>query len=250
MGIYSPSHPIIVYLRNAKGFRKYPTQNWLSSISALAYCWELGRKHHIFHTKCLHEALIKKRVIRVGPNWLSFGSSRAVKDIYGYNSPCTKAGIYGILQGSGKHLVNIVDRSEHSQRRRTVATAYAPKNIHSWESAVADWVANLVAQMDSLCTTPPTPTDGGPRVEDLNFEGMQWSNLFSFEAVGKIGLSKDLHFIESGNDLYALKDSDAKVRKVSCYECFHGGTRATSMLIWDNKNFSLLKRVSKVLSTK
>jgi hypothetical protein len=239
--------PLVTYFRDEKGFRKYPTQNWLSGISSLAYGWEVGRTHKTFHTRRLHEALMKDHVIRVGPNWLSFGSSRAVKDIYGYESKCLKAAIYGALQGGGKHLVNIVDRFEHSHRRRMVATAYAPKNTAAWEPDVAKSLHTLVKKMDGMCTAPLSFNESVPE-DDLKFEGMHWSNLFTFEVVVKLGLSKDLRFIEAGNDFVKIKDPDGKDRRVSSYESLHGGSRAASTLIWDTENFVLLKKVSNALS--
>lgn len=245
--LYVALRPLIAYLQDEKGFRKYPTQNWLSGITSLAYGWEVGRKHDLFHTRRLHNALTKNPVIRVGPNWLSFASARAVKDIYGYNSPCTKGAIYASLQGGGKHLVNIVDRAEHSHRRRMVAVAYGPKNIDAWEPDVANSVARILKQMDSMCTTPLSPEQILPTSEDLKFDAVHWSFLFSFETVVKVGLSKDLHFTEAGNDTISVND---KVKDVSFSESLHGGSRATSTLVWDTEWFPFLKKVTNALSTK
>ena len=235
------------YLHDEKGFRKYPTQNWFSGITSLAYGWEVGRKHDLFHTKRLHNSLTKNSVIRVGPKWLSFASARAVKDIYGYNSPCTKGAIYASLQGGGKHLVNIVDRAEHSHRRRMVAVAYGPKNIDAWEPDIANSVARILKQMDTMCKTPLSPEQTLPMDEDLKFDVVRWSFLFSFETVVRVGLSKDLHFTEAGNDTISVND---KFKDVSFSESLHGGPRATSTLVWDTEWFPFLKKAMKALSSK
>ena len=50
---------LFTYLRDEKGFRKYPNQNWASGLTPLAYGWECGRKHKDFHSKRLYEALQK-----------------------------------------------------------------------------------------------------------------------------------------------------------------------------------------------
>ena len=240
--------PVFRYFRDEKGLRKYPTQNFLSGISSLAYGWEVGRKHKVFHTRRLHDDLMQKGVVRLGPNWLSFGSSRAVNDIYGYTSPCKKAAIYDSLQGGGQHLVNISEKSIHQGRRRMVAAAYAPKNTEMWEGPVVDSVVALLDQMDGMCTAPLPSGDGTPKKEDLKFEGMHWSNLFTFEAVIKVGLSKDMHFLDAGNDLVAINGPDGKEIKVSCVQSLHGGSRATSTLIWDTDLFPTLKKASILLS--
>lgn len=248
--LYVALHPVIVFFRDAKGFRKYPLQNWLSGITALAYGWEVGRKHDVFHTRRLHDALKTNPIIRIGPNWLSFGSSRAVKDIYGFNSSCNKGDIYAALQGGGKNMLNMVDRSEHSYRRRMVAIAYAPKNIDVWEPQIADSVARLLKQMDQLCTAPLSPKENIPRPEDLTFDGVHWSYLFAVEGVVRIGLSKDLRFTEAGNDLFPVSNANGEVRQVSVRESFRGGVRATSTLVWDTRWFSFLQKATRALSSK
>ena len=248
--LYFALRPLITFFRDEKGFRKYPTQNWLSGITALAYGWEVGRKHDHFHTRRLHDALMKNPVIRVGPNWLSFGSSRAVRDIYGYNSSCKKGAIYSALQGGGKNLVNMVEKSEHSHRRRMVAVAYAPKNIEVWEPHIADSVSRVLTQMDAMCTAPLSPKQRSPKKEDLKFDGVHWTYLFAVEAVVKIGLSKDLHFTDTGSDLVSIKDANGKVRSASARQSLHGGLRATATLVWDTKWFPFLKKATRALSSK
>lgn len=248
--LYITLRPLITFFRNEKGFRKYPSQNWLSGVTALAYGWEVGRKHDVFHTRRLHDALMKNPVIRVGPNWLSFGNSRAAKDIYGYNSLCKKGTIYAALQGGGKNLVNMVDRSQHSHRRRMVAVAYAPKNVEVWEPHIADSAARVFKNMDKMCTAPLSPKESIPKTEDLKYDGVYWSYLFAVEAVVKIGLSKDLHFTEAGNDLFPIGCANGKFRNISFRGSFRGGVRATSTLVWDTNWFPFLKKATRALSAK
>ena len=242
--------PLLTFFRDEKGFRKYPCQNWLSGITAKAYGWEVGRKHDVFHTKRLHDAHVKDAIIRVGPNWLSFGSSRAVKDIYGYNSLCNKGAIYAALQGGGKNVLTMVNRSEHSDRRRIIAVAYAPRKIEVWESKVVESVARVLKQMDKMCTGPMTPKHSIPKKEDFKFDGVQWSYLFAVEATVKLGLSKDLHFTEAGNDLFPVTDATRRVRSISFRQSFRGGVRATSTVVWDTEWFPFLKKATRALSAK
>ena len=244
--LYAILEPLVTFLRDKKGFRKFPMQNWLSGITASAYGWEVGREHKVFHTRRLHDALMKNPVIRVGPNWLSFGNSGAVKDI----SPCNKGAIYASLQGGGKNMLDMVDRSEYSDRRRIAAVAYAPKKIESWEPDVARSVARLLKRMDEMCTPPLSPEESIPKNEDLMFDGVHWSYLFAVEAVVKIGLSKGLLFIKAGNDLFAINDTEGKVRQVSVRRSFRGGVRATSTVVWDTRWYPCLIKVTRALSTK
>ncbi|KAK0630319.1 cytochrome P450 CYP5280A1P [Bombardia bombarda] len=244
------ARPFIRYFQDPKGFRKYPNQNLLSGVTGMAYNWEFARNHAPgqFHTRRLHEALKKQPVIRVGPNHLSFGRSRAVKDIYGYASPCNKGNIYGELNVGGKHLVNITSRALHSSRRRMVATAYAPKNIEMWEPGILDITATLVRKMDALCTTPLAP-GAVPRKEDLTFDGNYWGMLYAFDCAIRVGMTTNVNFVAQGADLIEIEidGTNGKKETVSLLDCLRSGTRANSTLVWDLENFQMLKKLTRKL---
>ncbi|KAI0508533.1 hypothetical protein F5B22DRAFT_390892 [Xylaria bambusicola] len=212
----------VVYLRDDKGFRKYPTQNWASGLTPLAYGWECSRTQKDIHSKRLHEALKTNPVLRIAPNWLAFGRSQAVKDIYGYTSRCRKAATYDLLSQTGANLNNISDKAFHSARRRMVASAYAPKHADVWEPKVADSITALMAQIDIRCT--------GPRGQDL-FDAVHWIFLFSVESVIKVMLSKDVLFLRSGTDYIYFKDADGKDQAVRSIHNVHASQRAAAAVI-------------------
>lgn len=211
-----------VYFRDEKGFRKYPTQNWASGLTPLAYGWGCGRSHRVNHSKRLHAALQKHSVIHIAPNWLAFGCSQAVKDTYGYTSKCVKAATYDLLSEGGANLNNISDKSFHSSRRRMVASSYAPKNIQKWEPKVAASVADLMAQMDARCTGRRGPE---------SFDAVHWIFLFSVETVIKIMLSKDLFFLRNGTDHVYLEDAEGRPQAVRSVYNSHASQRAAATVI-------------------
>lgn len=204
--------PIIEYFWDRPGLRKYPTQNLLSGLTTLAYDWEIGRRHAINRTRRLYLLHQKKGpVIRVAPNWLSFSTPRAVKDIYGVKSPLLKNEVYFALQENGQHLANMTNKSYHSERRHLVASSYAPKNIEMWEPKIASLAKILVSKVDELCTAP-LPKGQIPAQRDLLFDGNNWGLIFAFEGVSKIGLSADLGFVQQGSDNYVVvKDGKKRV---------------------------------------
>ena len=240
--------PLLHYFRDEFGLRKYPGENLLSGISGLGHNWEVGRKHRLFHTKRLHDKLMKEPVIRVAPKWLSFGRSRAVQDIYGYNSPCRKAPIYDVLQGGGAHMNNITDKSAHSDRRRMVAATYAPRNTDKWIGHVEESALALVNQMERMCTAPLPPGQSAPKDDELTFDGTHWSYMFTIEALLKVGISKNMHFVDAGNDLVSIKDCKGRYIEASVVQGLHGGGRATSSLIWDTELFPTLKKIATFVS--
>jgi hypothetical protein len=231
---------VFTYLRDAKGLRQYPLQNWASGLTPLAYGWECGRKHPVFHTRRLHDRLQEEPVIRIAPNWLAFGRWQAAQDIYGYKSKCLKAAPYDIMASGGRHLNNITDKPTHSARRRMVAHMYSPKNFDRWEPKVASSVAMLVAQVDKRCTSPPAPADEGlessraakviPK-EDLRFDACHWLWLWSVEATIKLMLSKDVFYLQNGSDHVYFKDADGNDQAVPTIQSIHATQRAASTVV-------------------
>ncbi len=242
--------PIFLYFYDAKGFRKYPCQNVLSGISPLAYGWEVGRAHRLFHTQRLHKQLAKNPVVRIGPNWLSFGRAGAVRDIYGFNSPCRKSRIYSVLKSDGaESLLFSSVKAVHSRRRKMVAASYAPGNIELWATRVAESIIVLVSKLDAVCTAPP-PTSSRDIIpkEELTFDASLWSMLYAFECAIKIGVSKDMGFLAQGSDMVDVVRLDGGAAKAPIIECVRSSSRTTATLVWDTANFSWLKRITSIVS--
>jgi len=68
--------PVVQYIRDPKGLRKYPNLNFLSGISNLSFCYEA---HKGFRSHALLEAHQKSPVVRIGPNSLSYSDLSAIK---------------------------------------------------------------------------------------------------------------------------------------------------------------------------
>jgi hypothetical protein len=68
--------PVWLYLRDPKGFRKYPAMNALAGITDLGFMYEATKG---FRTKHLTELHKKYPVVRIGPNSLSFSGVQAIK---------------------------------------------------------------------------------------------------------------------------------------------------------------------------
>ncbi|KAK9414077.1 putative Cytochrome P450 monooxygenase [Seiridium unicorne] len=236
--------PVVVYFYDAKGFRKYPRQNLLSGFTGMGYNWEIGRKHKVVRTRRLHELHQKKGdVIRLAPNWLSFSSAAAVKDIYGHNSALSKNEVYVALQENGRHLGNIISKSYHSERRHLVASYYAPKNIESWEPKIIDLVTSLVKNVDRMCTAPLKPGEL-PEKKDLLYDGNRWGLMFAMESASRIGLSANLGFIERGSDAFEMIKPDGTTEMISPIDSLRGYYGAAATLIWDGRLFQTLKLLS------
>ncbi|RAL09776.1 benzoate 4-monooxygenase cytochrome P450 [Aspergillus homomorphus CBS 101889] len=146
--------PLINYFRDPKGLRKYPKPSFWSGISNLPLVIE-SRKGTRY--KRLFEAHKKHPTLRTGPNTLSYADHKAIKDIYGHSTTCTKDLFYSITSGSHFHLADVIDRSEHPRKRKVLSSAYALKNLESRE------------------------------YKDLTVDYRMWTNLFTIAAIANIG---------------------------------------------------------------
>lgn len=177
----------------------------LSGISSLPFMVLAHGGARSTYLSKLHQ---KHPVIRTGPNSLSYGDLRAIKDIYGHNTPCTKDGSYVISSGSHYHLADVIDKHDHARKRKLLSSAYAIKNLEGWEHKVADKTYKLVKHLDECCTAP-LATGEVPKLEDVNVDYRKWTNFFTLDAIADIGLSDSLGFLDRGHDKVRDKDSTA-----------------------------------------
>src|ERR1700709_1598088 len=185
--IYFVILPLFQYFRDKKGLRKFPNLSTFSGLSDLPFIFEA---HKGFRSSTLLKAHSKHPVVRIGPNSLSYSDPRAIKDIYGHNTPCSKDLFYSTLSGSHYHLADVVDKSEHARKRKVLASAYAIKNLEGWEYKISDLTRRIMMAFDDRCTAPPKPGTL-PSTEDLTVDYRHWTNLFTISAIATIGLSED-----------------------------------------------------------
>ncbi|CAG8947110.1 unnamed protein product [Penicillium salamii] len=217
-------YPLAVYVVDSKGLRSYPNMSLLSGVTDWPFMIEATRGFRSLHLAKLHKT---KPVIRIGPNSLSYGDARAIKDIYGHSSKCIKDDFYSLVSGSHFHLADVIDKAEHQRKRKVLSSAYAIKNLEGWEYKVADKIVRLVQQLDKRSApSDATPTDAN--VVDWR----AWSNFFTMDAITDIGLSAPLGFLDQGNDITVSESISGVTSNVSYRDCLHGQLRAISVLVW------------------
>lgn len=243
--IYFVIIPVVNYFRDPKGLRKYPNLHPLAGITDLVYIWTA---HQGFRSKALLEAHKKSPVIRIGPNSLSYGDVRAIKDIYGHNTKCTKDLMYSELAGTHFHLADVLDKPEHARKRKVLSSAYAIKNLENWEHKVADMTSRMIKAFDERCTPALPATQTRPNTEDLTVDYRMWSNLFTVQAIANIGLSEDLKFIDQGSDLVVAENMKGELRKVNFRAGLHATATAQSNLVWSYDWFKTFIKISKLVS--
>lgn len=236
--------PVFHYFRDVKGLRRYPNLSSISGITDLHFVYEA---HKGFRSKRLLEAHKSSPVVRIGPNSLSYSDPRAIRDIYGHCTPCTKDLMYSELAGTHYHLADVIDKPEHSRKRKVLSAAYALKNLEAWEHKVADMTARMIKAFELRCTEP-LPNGQRPEKEDLKIDYRMWGNLFTVAAIANIGLSEDLGFFEQSSDKITSQQMDGTVKEVNFRECLHATAWAQSNLVWAYGWYKSLVKISKMIS--
>ncbi|KAF2233794.1 cytochrome P450 monooxygenase [Viridothelium virens] len=244
LGLYFFVIPFVYYLIDRKSLRKYPQLSIWSGISDVPFMLEAQKG---FRSQKLAELHKEHPVIRIGPNSLSYGTHRAIKDIYGHNTRCTKDIMYDVLSGSHFHLADVVDKVDHQRKRKILSSAYAVKNLEDWEYKVADMTNRMVKAFDTRCTEP---LESGRPVEkeDLTIDFWMWANYFAVAAIANIGLSEDLGFLEQGSDLVTSEAPGGAIKKAHFKECLSATAWAQSNLVWSYDWYKSLVKISKLSS--
>tara|TARA_R110002003_G_scaffold110_3_gene9265 strand:+ start:5635 stop:7068 length:1434 start_codon:yes stop_codon:yes gene_type:complete len=188
----------------------------------------------------------KHPVIRIGPNSLSYGDVRAIKDIYGHNTPCTKDGSYVISAGSHYHLADVVDKHDHARKRKHLSSAYAIKNLEGWEHKVADKMMKLNRHLDKCCTAPLAP-GVLPKPEDVNVDYRKWTNFFTLDAIADIGMSDKLGFLDRGHDRVTGRRLDGSTYECNLRDALYQTARKQSLLLWPYEWYPIINKLSNII---
>lgn len=223
--------PVIRYFLDPKGLRKYPNYSWLSPLTDLRHCYLSA---HGFRSRDLY--LEHKRrgepVLRIGPNALSFYEPRAVKDIYGHGTSCTKDIKESVLAGTHRHLFDVVDKPHHAKKRKLLSAAFALKNLEKWEFKVAYTAERLFKQFDKHCTAPMKESDI-PNPADVNVDFNHWINLWTIEAILNMVLSAEVDLLDTGKDDITAEKLDGTLYKSTYRRAQNLDAWFSASLVWD-----------------
>ncbi|GFG27849.1 benzoate 4-monooxygenase cytochrome P450 [Aspergillus udagawae] len=246
--VYFIAYPFVEYIRDPKGLRRYPNFHPFSGMSAIPFMVLASRGFRSMELMKLHR---KHPVLRTGPNTLSYGDVRAIKDIYGHNTKCTKDPSYIVTAGTHYHLADVVDKPDHARKRKVLSSAYALKNLETWEYKVSDKLERLIAHFDRVCTKPPSPAvaegKAAPDPADLTVDFRAWTNYFTLDAIADIGLSEKLGFLDSGSDVCTAERKDGTTYEVHLREALYPTARKQSLILWDYEWYPVLNKLVNIV---
>ncbi|ETS87861.1 hypothetical protein PFICI_01689 [Pestalotiopsis fici W106-1] len=236
--------PIVLYFWDPKGVRKYPNFSPLSGITGFRHCYLAAQG---FRSKHLYEEHARRGepVLRIDPNSLSFCDTRAIKGIYGHGTKCLKDHSYVVLAGSHRQLFDVVDKNEHSRKRRLLSAAFAIKHLEKWEYKVTYTAERLFKAFDAKCTPPLTASVPDP--DDLNLDFGHWINLWTIEAINYICLSSEMDLLDTGTDGVTAERRDGTMYRGRYRFSMNQNAWAQAVLVWDYKLWPLVKRLSQII---
>src|ERR1700753_3599457 len=188
--------PIIVYLLDKKGIRKFPSP----SFAALSSLWRISHNLRRQHYRAVHEA--HQRLgshVRIGPNHVSISDPRAMSDIYGHGANMLKEGFYDGGAGEFRNMADARVKAEHQRKRKMIAHIFAQKTIQGLEPAVRGTIAVLVEQLDNHA-------DEG-RAINLR----RYLNYFTIDFFSQLVYGESLGCVERGSDIVSAETKDGKV---------------------------------------
>ncbi|KAL8826507.1 MAG: hypothetical protein Q9191_003760 [Dirinaria sp. TL-2023a] len=130
-------------------------------------------------------------VVRYSPRELSFSSSAAWKDIYGFHEhalpkdPVT----YGLVQISrdGSHSIFTADGEQHPRVRKLLSYAFSERALRDQEPFVKQYVDLLIQRLHERAASPD------PKV-DL----VEWYNFTTFDIVGDLAIAQSFGCLRYG----------------------------------------------------
>ncbi|POR32112.1 Cytochrome P450 oxidoreductase [Tolypocladium paradoxum] len=241
-------YPIFAYLLDRKGLRKYPNYSALSPFTDFRHCYLSAQGFRSKDLTMEHERR-GEPILRIGPNSLSFNDTRAIKDIYGHQSKCLKDMNYSVLSGTHRHLFDVVDKEDHSRKRKLLSAAFATKNLEKWEYKIVLSAERLFKAFDERCTTPLEPSSI-PASEDLTIDFNHWINLWTIEAINYISLSSRMDLLDTGKDQVTAEKPDGTLYRARYRHSQNQTSLAQSVFVWDYKLWPWAEWLSKAIPGK
>lgn len=178
----------LLWTRYSSGLRQIPGP-FLASFSNL---WKL----QAVWKQNMHRANIRVHedygpIVRIGPNHVSVTDPASMQIIYGVKNVWQKSAFYPLAEGvyKGKFLPTLFTTQSneyHARLKRGAARAFSMDVVMGLEGYVDKCITVLLQRLRERGGKPLNP--------------VIWMTYFAFDVLGEINFSKDLGFLEAGED--------------------------------------------------
>ncbi|KAL2266815.1 hypothetical protein VTJ83DRAFT_6167 [Remersonia thermophila] len=188
---------LVVYRIFFHPLAKYPGPLLAKVTNAymLYHAWK-GDRHLEFWR--LHEKY--GRVVRFGPNSLSFNSNTALKEIYGFRTNVRKAEFYDAFVHPRPNTHNVRDKDVHARKRRVLAHAFSDGAIKEVERYILANIRTFCEAIgDSGRQTPEKK--GWSSAKNMS----DWLNWLTMDILGDLCFGKAFHMLDRPDNRYAVE---------------------------------------------
>ncbi|KAI0179615.1 cytochrome P450 [Hypoxylon sp. FL1284] len=186
---------LVVYRLFFHPLAKYPGP-FIAKITdayQLYHAWR-GDRHLEFWR--LHERYGK--VVRFGPNSVSFNSNTALKDIYGFKSNVRKAEFYDAFVHPAPNTHNTRDKALHARKRRVLSQAFS-------DSAIKEMERYILSNVRSFCEQIGLGASEERKGWTVPKNMADWCNYLAMDILGDLCFGKAFHMLEQPDNRYALE---------------------------------------------
>ncbi|KAK1573706.1 cytochrome P450 [Colletotrichum navitas] len=162
----------------------------------LYHAWN-GDRHLDFYK--LHNKYGK--IVRFGPNSLSFNSAASLKDIYGFRTNVRKAEFYNAFVHPAPNTHNARDKDVHARKRRVLAHGFSDSAMKEMERYILANVRCFTAEMgraDGAAAAADSKGWSAPK------NMTDWCNYLAMDILGDLSFGKAFHMLEAPDNRFAL----------------------------------------------
>ncbi|KAM3565576.1 hypothetical protein MY1884_000109 [Beauveria asiatica] len=141
------------------------------------------------------------KVVRFGPNSVSFNSNTALKQIYGFRSNVRKAEFYDAFVHPAANTHNTRDKEVHARKRRVLSHAFAEGAMKEMQRYILGNVRTFCEQIGLHDGASPADAKGWSAPRNM----ADWCNYLAMDILGDLSFGKAFHMLERPDNRFALE---------------------------------------------
>lgn len=138
------------------------------------------------------------RIVRFGPNSVSFNSAAALKDIYGFRANVAKAEFYDAFVHPAPNTHNTRDKALHARKRRVLSQAFS-------DGALRDLERYILANIRIFCHQIGLGASGETKGWSAPMNMADWCGYLTMDILGDLCFGKAFHMLEREDNRYAIE---------------------------------------------
>lgn len=139
------------------------------------------------------------KVVRFGPNSLSFNSSTALKEIYGFRANVGKAEFYNAFVHPAANTHNIRDKEQHARKRRVLSNAFSDSATKEMQRYILNNVRTFCEQIGSMAGAV-SEKKGWTAPKNMS----DYTSYLAMDILGDLSFGRAFHMLEKPDNRFAL----------------------------------------------